>query len=348
MTVRSMVVERFGQPLVPADRPEPVPGPGEVVIRVLVCGLCRTDLKIVDGRMPFSARQVLPHVPGHEVVGEVAARGPGTALPVGQRVVVFNYWGCGRCPHCLAGEENLCDALRGWVGFTTPGGLQEYLTVPEGYLLPLPPNVTDPQGAAMSCALGTGYRAVVTRGAVRAGETVVVIGTGGVGLHALQFARAAGARTVAVDVGQAQLAAARQVGADLAVRPEEASGVSREVTGGRGADLVVDCVGSGASTALAVGLVRKGGRMVLVGYTTDEAHQPTIPTDQIVLREVSIIGSRYLTRPELARAIDLVGRGLVRPVISEVLELAEVNTALQRIREGRAAGRVVVRVAGAA
>jgi len=343
-----MVVERFGQPLVPAHRPEPTPGPGEVVIRVLVCGLCRTDLKIVDGQMPFSARQALPHVPGHEVVGEITALGPGSSLPLGQRVVVFNYWGCGRCPHCVAGEENLCDALRGWVGFTTPGGLQEYLTVPEDYLLALPPNVPDPEGAAMSCALGTGYHAVVTRGTVRAGETVIVIGTGGVGLHALQFARAAGARTMAVDIGDAQLAAARQVGADLAVRPEDAPAMSAEFTGGRGADLVVDCVGSGASTAQAVGLARKGGRVVQVGYTTAEAHQPVIPTDQIVLREVSIIGSRYLTRPELARAIDLVGRGLVRPVISEVLELAQVNVALQRIRAGRAAGRIVLRVSGAA
>jgi len=340
-----MVLEQFGQPLVPMDRPQPVPGPAEVLVRVLACGLCRTDLKIIGGQMPFSKTQALPHVPGHEVAGEVMALGPGTSLAVGQRVVVYNYWGCGRCPPCLSGEENLCDALRGWVGFTTPGGLQEYLVVPQDYLVPLPPNVSAVQGAAMSCALGTGYRAVVTRGGVRAGETVAILGAGGVGLHALQFARAAGARAVAVDLGQAQLATARKLAADLTARPEDAAARILELTAGRGADLVVDCVGTGGSTAHAMSLARKGGRVVQVGYTTDAAHYPPLPTDHVVLREVSVIGSRYLTRPELVRAVDLVARGLVHPVISEVLELAEVNAALERVRADRAVGRIVLRVA---
>lgn len=343
--MKSMALVAFGEPLLPMEIEAPEPGPGEVKIKVMACGLCRTDLKILEGQMPFSRGQRLPHIPGHEVGGEVVAAGPGVAIPVGQRVVVFNYWGCGQCPHCVAGEENLCDALRGWVGFTTPGGFQEYLVVPADHVLPVPSTVSPVESAAMSCALGTGYHAVVTRGRAQAGETVAVLGAGGVGLHALQCGRAAGARTIAVDLSEAKLDTARRVGADLAVAGPEAAAHVREATGGRGADLVVDCVGTGEATRQAIALVRKGGRIVQVGYTTDAGHYPTFPTDKLALLEVSIIGSRYITRPELARAIDLVARGIVRPVISEVMDLSEANTALDRVRADAAVGRIVLKVA---
>jgi len=316
-----------------------------VLVRVLACGVCRTDLKIVAGQMSFSRAQRLPHVPGHEVTGEVVAPGPGVQLPMGRRVVVYNYWGCGVCAHCVGGEEPLCDDLRGWVGFTTPGGFQEFLVVPASHVLPLPDSVPPEEGAAMSCALGTGYRAVITRGQARVGETVVVMGVGGVGLHALQFARLAGARTVAVDISEAKLLAARRLGADGVAMVEKAEAVVREATRGRGADLVVDCVGTGEATRRALTLLRKGGRIVQVGYTTDAAHYPVIPTDQTALHEIAIVGSRYVTRSELARAIDLVARGQVRPVISEVLDLAQANEALARVRADQAAGRIVLTVA---
>lgn len=343
--MRSMALVAFGASLVPMEREMPEPGPGEVLVRVLACGLCRTDLKILAGQMPFSRNQRLPHVPGHEVGGEIAATGPGVSMPLGQRVVVFNYWGCGHCPSCIVGEENLCDRLRGWVGFTTAGGFQEYLAVPADHVLPLPPTVTDVESAAMSCALGTGYRAVITRGRAKAGETVAIIGAGGVGLHALQCARAAGARAVAVDISAAKLDAARRVGADEAMNPQEAPALIREITGGRGADLVVDCVGTMDAGAQAVELVRKGGRIVQVGYTTDERHYPLMPTDRIALAEISVIGSRYITRPELTRAIALVARGLVRPIISDVLDLSQANEAIERVRADRAVGRIVLKVA---
>ncbi len=343
--MRSMAVVAFGKPLVPMELTTLDPGPGEVLVKVLACGVCRTDLKIVDGHMPFSQAQRLPHVPGHEVSGEVAATGPGGALPVGQRVVIFNYWGCGDCAYCIAGEENLCDALRGWVGFTTPGGFQEYLRVPADHVLPVPAHVSPIESAAMSCALGTGYHAVVTRGRVRPAETVVILGAGGVGLHALQFARVAGARTVAVDIDETKLVAARQLGAVEAVVASQAAVRVRELTDGHGVDLVVDCVGTKEATTHAAALTRKGGRIVQVGYTTDTDQYPVLPTDKVALHELSIIGSRYVTRPELSRAIDLVARGMVRPVISEVLELSKANEALHRVRTDRAVGRIVLKVA---
>lgn len=344
--MKSMAVVAFGEPLVPREVAMPQLREGEVMVKVLACGVCRTDVKIVGGQMSFSRTQRLPHIPGHEIAGEIVSLGPGVSAPLGQRVVVFNYWGCGRCPYCLAGQENLCDNLLGFVGFTTPGGFEEFLAVPASHVLPVPPTVSAVESAAMSCALGTGYHAVVTRGRVQAGETVVVLGAGGVGLHALQFARVAGCRTVAVDINPSKLVAARSLGASEALTPQEAQSRVPEMTGGRGADLVIECVGTGeATTQTALGLVRKGGRIVQVGYTTDPKHFPHLPTDAVALREVSLIGARYITRPELARAIELVGRGLVRPVISDVMDFSQANEALARVRADEAVGRIVLQVA---
>ncbi len=343
--MRNMAVVEFGKPLQPVPLETPEPGPGEVLVRVLACGVCRSDLKIAAGLMPFSAHQKLPHVPGHEICGEIAACGPGAQLPLGQRVVVHNYWGCGHCPYCVEGQENLCDALRGWVGFTSPGGFEEYLVVPADHVLPIPPHISPLAAATVSCALGTAYHAVVRRGSVQAGEVVAVVGTGGVGLYALQVAQAAGAKAVAVDVRPQSLQAAREVGARAVALPQEAEATVSALTGGRGADLVVDCVGTAPAFDLATRLARKAGRVVQVGYVTESPHYPPLPVDRVVLREIQITGSRYVTRPELARALNLLAEGLVRPVISHTLPLEQANEALEEVRVDRVVGRVVVRVA---
>ncbi len=346
--MRAMVVERYGQPLRLINLPAPVPGPGQVLVRVLGCGVCRSDLKVADGVMPFSATLPLPHVPGHEISGEVVALGPGARGRLGDPVVIYNYWACRTCVHCQAGEENLCLHLQGWVGFTTPGGFQEYLAVPDDCLLPLPPNIPVEHGGPLSCALGTAYHAVVARGGLEAGETVAVLGTGGVGLHAVQVARACGASVYAVDVHKHRLTAAREVGAREAFMA--GAGVAeqvREAAGGRGADLVVDTVGHHDSLLTATSLVRSGGRIVLVGYTTRADEYPPLPAERIVLGQIAVLGARYATRLELRRAFDLVARGLVRPIIAGEVPLEEANEAFAMVREDRVTGRVVVRVGDA-
>jgi D-arabinose 1-dehydrogenase-like Zn-dependent alcohol dehydrogenase len=343
--MRAMVVERYGEPLRPVDLPTPSPGPGEVLVRIVGCGVCRSDLKVVSGTMPFSATLRLPHVPGHEIAGEIAALGPGARGRVGERVIVYHYWACGRCAHCQAGEENLCLHLRGWAGFTTPGGFQEYLAVPDDCVLGLPPNIPTERGGPLTCALGTAYHSVVTRGGVRAGETVCLLGAGGVGLHAIQVARAAGARALAVDVQEHRLEAARAAGAeDAFLAGADAATRVRTATGGRGADLVVDTVGHHGSLQDGTALVRRGGRIVLVGYTARADEYPPLPSERAVLDELTVLGSRYATRRELRRALDLVGRGLVHPVVSGEVPLDRANEALAMVREDRSIGRVVVRI----
>ena len=345
--MRAMVVERYGAPLQMADLPMPSPGPRQVLVRIIGCGVCRSDLKVVAGAMPFSATLPLPHVPGHEISGEIVALGAGAQGRIGDRVVVFHYWACRTCAHCQAGEENLCTNLHGWAGFATPGGFQEYLAVPDDCVLPLPANIPSEHGGPLTCALGTAYHAVVSRGVLRAGETAVVLGAGGVGLQVVQIARASGASVFAVDVHPHRLQAAREAGADDAFPAGEAATARvRDVTAGRGADLVIDTVGHHGSLAASAGLVRTGGRIVVVGYTTLPDEYPVVPTERLVLGQLTVLGTRYATRLELRQALSLVARGLVHPVISGMVPLERANEALAMVREDRATGRVVVRVAG--
>src|SRR5207302_1402388 len=262
--MRAMVVERYGAPLQMADLPMPSPGPRQVLVRIIGCGVCRSDLKVVAGAMPFSPTLPLPHVPGHEISGEIVALGAGAVGGIGERVVVYHYWPCRACASCQAGEENLCTNLQGWVGFSSPGGFQEYLAVPDDCVLPLPANISPEHGGPLTCALGTAYHAVVGRGALRAGETAVVLGAGGVGLQVVQIARASGASIFAIDVQAHRLEAAREVGAQDAFPAGEAANEQvRAATGGRGADLVVDTVGQRGSLAASAALLRPGGRIVV-------------------------------------------------------------------------------------
>ena len=228
---------------------------------------------------------------------------------------------------------------------SSPGGFQEYLAVPDDCVLPLPDNVAPQRGGPLTCALGTAYHAVVTRGGLRAGESAVILGAGGVGLHAVQVARACGAAAYAVDVQAHRLAAAQEVGAFGAFPAgEEAGARVREATRGLGADLVIDTVGHHGSVIAAAALARSGGRIVEVGYTTLAEEYPPLPTERLVLGQLTVLGSRYATRRELRSAIGLVARGLVRPVISAEVPLEQANEALAMVAEDRATGRVIVRV----
>ncbi|MFQ5857472.1 MAG: alcohol dehydrogenase catalytic domain-containing protein [Anaerolineae bacterium] len=341
--MRAMAVTDYTAPLQLVDLPEPKVQPGLVLIRILACGVCYSDLKTARGHMPYSPTLRLPHVPGHEICGEVVEAGPDTGFQAGDRVVVYNYWSCGCCAYCRMGRENLCQALQGWVGFTTPGGFEEFLAVPADRLLPLPDGITSEQAATVSCATGTGYRAVVTRGRVQPGETVVVLGVGGVGLHALQVARAAGARPLAVDIDRRKLEAAERLGAaGVALAGEEATTLVRDHTAGLGADVVVDTVGHEETLRQAAELTRRGGRVIGVGYIVGGFSR--IPTDEFVLREIEFLGSRYVQRHELERVLRLVAAGQVQPVVDDVLPLEAANEALERLERGQVVGRIVLSI----
>ncbi len=335
-----MAVTAFGEPLRLIDYPDEAVPEGHALLRVLTCGVCHTDVKIARGRMPFSPRQRLPHVLGHEVLGEVLETNPPGLLGAGTRVVVYQYWGCGLCGPCRRGTEQLCTDLAGWVGFVDPGGYRERMSTPVERLLPVPDGVDPVHGAPMTCAIGTSVRAVTTRGAVRDGTRVVVIGLGGVGMHTAQVAMAVGGRTIGLDVHEPTVEAARALGVDA--RPADEIPNLRSELHGAGVDVVIDTVGTAESHAVANDLVRIGGRIVAVGY----ASGTTLGLDvrRLVLEEIEVVGSRYASREEMARGIQLVAEGLVRPVVGMVRRLEDANEVLEALEQGDLVGRGVLEI----
>jgi 2-desacetyl-2-hydroxyethyl bacteriochlorophyllide A dehydrogenase len=334
--MKAMGITRYGAPLEPIELPRTKVGAGEVTIAVEYCGVCGTDVKIVDGTLPFSAGLGLPHVPGHEVVGTVVDSDSAFSPAVGTRVVLYDYGTCGSCRSCLAGRETTCARLSRRIGFTDPGGFQEQLTVPASMAIPLPASIDPQAAAAISCAIGTAYRATVKLGRIVPGSTVAVFGAGGVGIHAIQIACAAGATVLAVEPSASRRDAALIAGASQVVSVTEVEELrSAEV------DLVVETSGSPDLSA-AIDVAAPGGRVVLVGYAP--GIRSGFDAQAAVLKEISLVGSRYATRTDLSNAIALIAAGRIKPVVSEVYPLSDANLAIAAVRSGIPLGRVAVAV----
>jgi len=339
-----MAVVDYTTPLRSIDREEPVLEPGHALLDVQTCGVCATDLKIVAGRMPFSNELRLPHVPGHEIFARVVRTEPPELVAAGARVVVYQYGPCRRCASCLRGDEVLCLDMRAWLGFVDPGGFQERIVAPVDRLIEVPTTVSAVEAAPLSCAVGTAYRSVVSRAAVRSGDAVAVIGLGGVGIHAAQVAVAAGASVIGLDVRDAALDAAVELGVRTirADDPDAARAMLTEHP--TGVDAVIDTVATDETTELAIEVIRRGGRIVDVGH--GPATRTSIPTRRLVLDEIQVMGSRYATRHEMARAIALVGQGRVRPIVGLTRPLDRAQEALDALANGEFVGRAVIDVAG--
>lgn len=327
-----------------ADMPKPRPAAGEVLIRVEACGVCRTDLKILAGKHASSARVVLPHIPGHEVSGTIAELGPGVSgFEEGDPVVVHIYETCGHCTYCLEGREMLCENLGRWVGFDSPGGMAEYVRCAARRVVKLPPGVAVQDLAILGDAIATGVRAVKTRGAVRAGQTVLLTGVGGVGIHALQAAVTLEASVIVADTSKDRLALALEYGAQhaLPAGPDLKEQV-KALTDGKGVDAAVDFSGNQSTVTAAAAALKPGGRLVLVGYEANT--NVLVPSQDLVLSELEVVGSRYCTIGELRTAAKMVAEGQIRPVIGARLPLAEANEALRLLRTSAVNGRIILTI----
>jgi alcohol dehydrogenase, propanol-preferring len=327
------------QPARLVDMPTPEPGPGEVLLRVAGAGLCHSDLHLMHwpaGALPYA----LPFTLGHEVAGVVAALGPGADGPEpGTPVLVYGPWGCGRCPACSVGAEMLCAGERcgRGAGLGRDGGLAEYVVVPSARLV-VPLDGLDPVAAAPLADAGlTPYHAIRRAlGALQPGAAAVVIGVGGLGHVAVQLLRAlSGARIGAVDVRESALALARAAGAEVALRSGD--GVAGDLRGALGAPaLVVDCVGSDATLALAGELVAPGGHVSIVGMAGGAfpMRRGGVPL------ETTVVISNWGTRAELAEVVALARAGIVELEVEPVALEAAIH-AYGRLERGEVQGRVV-------
>jgi alcohol dehydrogenase len=340
-----MVLTRYGAPLEPRELPTPPLQPGHALLEVLTCGVCFSDVKIVLGQMPFSAELALPHVPGHEICARVLETDPVGALETGTVVVVHNVSPCRTCDACRRGQENICRRPRARAGFTEPGGFQERTIAPLDRLAVVPAVVDPIHAAPLTCALGTAYRAVVTRGRIVPGARIAVLGLGGVGIHALQIASALGAQAIGIERSGRTLNFARALG--LTARHADDDALEAELLasmGAEGMDVVVDTVGRESTMRRADRLVRPGGRIVAVGYGLTESF--VLPSSRVALEEVELVGSRYVLRDELERVIRLVAEGRVQVIVDRVEPLVAAETAFALLEAGEVIGRIVLDVAG--
>ncbi|MCG3211923.1 MAG: alcohol dehydrogenase [Anaerolineae bacterium] len=340
--MKALVLEEFGGPLRLKELPPPEPGPGEVLVRVRACAVDQFDLTIRAGKL---AHARVPLILGHEIAGEVVGLGPGvTRWQPGQRVTSTLYLTCGRCRHCQTGRETICENFIGYVGIQTPGGYAEYTTVPEANLVELPESIPFAEGAILANAIGTPFHAFTKRMRLYPGEQIVITGAGGgVGLHAIQLARMMGARVLAVDIGPAKLEAANANGAEITIDPttHDFAQAARDWTHGRGVDAILELTGA-ATLPTSLRALGKGGRLVIVGFHTGSKF--AVEASQMVANEWEILGSRNVTKRELAEVTALVQAGQVRPVVSGVYPLAEAESLHTRLRQQQILGRVVLEI----
>ena len=327
---------RAGSPLSLDEVPVPAPGLDEVRVRVRAAGVCGTELHFTDG---LYAPSRVPMTLGHEAAGTVDAVGAQVDGWVeGDRVAVHYYLFCGRCRWCLAGRQNLCLTPRGVLAFTADGAFAEHVVVPAHCLVRLPDTLSFEQAAPLCCAGATAVHAL-TEAQVQPGEVVVVLGAGGVGLAAVQEARRRGAVVIAVSRSSARRTAALSAGAADAVDLQELPAAVGRLSGGQGADVVLELAGVRATLDLAVQVLGRRGRLVLVGYSADLL---TVSPLALVVAEQRVLSSVGNTYAELVAAVHLGGSGQLLPPVAATLPLAEVETALDLLRAGNVPGRVVL------
>jgi 2-desacetyl-2-hydroxyethyl bacteriochlorophyllide A dehydrogenase len=339
--MKAFLLKEYNHDLSLEEREDPVPGPSEVVLRVRACGVCGTDLKIVSGKIPPPI-VTLPHTPGHEIAGEVAAVGSSVKnISIGQKGIVYFYVSCKDCEMCRTGRENVCFSIRR-LGFELPGGFAEYVKIPAYNFCPVPEGLSLHDMAILPDALATSYHALKTMAEVKAGQDVLVMGVGGLGIHAVQIAKLMGARIFAVARREEPLKLAMEYGADIAVDSSKEGSPNRimEMTGGRGVDVVIENVGSSPSLKWSLHCLKRRGRLVLVGY--DPLDPYPLNAMEMHYNEWVLCGSRVSTKQELLEVIDLVQRGRIKPVISKQMEWQKANQAIQEIQKRTAIGRTVL------
>ncbi|HQZ94989.1 MAG TPA: zinc-dependent alcohol dehydrogenase family protein [Pyrinomonadaceae bacterium] len=311
--MRAAVFEGFQGPINIQNVADPMPSPTGVVLRVKACGLCRSDW---HGWMGNDPDIKLPHVPGHELAGEIVDLGSAIEkFKIGDRVTLPFVCGCGACEPCLAGDQQVCDH-QFQPGFTAWGGFAEYVAIEyaDANLVRLPVEIDFVTAASLGCRFATSYRAVVDQGKIKPEQWVAVHGCGGVGLSAIMIAAAFGARVIAVDIAEDKLEYARSIGAEVAIdsrygNPAEAI---LDITDG-GAHISIDALGHPDILMNSLASLRKRGKHIQVGIMEAGGHRPQIPIDKLIGRELEIIGSHGMQAHRYPGMLELIRIGKLEP-----------------------------------
>ncbi|WFU13432.1 alcohol dehydrogenase AdhP (plasmid) [Rhizobium sp. CB3090] len=338
--MRAAVVRAFGKPLVIEQVPIPIPGPGEVLVKVKACGVCHTDLHAVDGDWPI--RPILSFIPGHEVAGVVAALGPDvTNLKEGDAVgVAWLHDACQRCEYCESGWETLCEHQHN-TGYSCNGGFADYMIADASFVARLPNHIDFAEIAPILCAGVTSYKGLKETEA-QPGEWVAISGVGGLGHVGIQYAKAMGLKVIALDIAPEKLNLARMAGSDFAINAATPDAVAEvmKVTGGGAHGVLVTAV-SPAAFSQAISIARRKATISLVGLPPGQFATPIF---DVVLKRITLRGSIVGTRQDLDEAIAFAADRKVKAAISRA-PLEDINKVFANLKQGQVEGRVVLDMA---
>lgn len=309
-------------------------------VRIRANGVCATDVKLVDG---VGFHPELPFVPGHEPAGQVEEINSDMEKYrdyVGRRFVVHPHITCGECENCLSGRENVCLAVKGSLGISINGAFSEYVDVPLRNLIPVPDNMDFPSAALAGGVVAVPLLAIRNLGDL-VNRDVVVIGTGGLAMVAIQILKNAGSNVIVVGRKDEKLQMASKLGAAFAINSMQTDYVKdiKNYTRGIGADYVVDLAGDPKEVPVAINSLKRGGTFSVVGYSSSTVN---LDYKKIALDAIKIQGSRSYTRNDLRISVDLIKNHLVKPLISHRFPLESANEAISVVRSGTSMGRVIL------
>lgn len=339
--MRAAVFHAPHEPLTLEELPVPRPGPRDLLIQVAACGLCHSDLHYIDhGVKTF---KVPPLVLGHEASGTVVEVGPEVeGFARGDRVLAAPIIPCGTCRACLLGRANVCERLK-MFGNDVDGAFAEYLVAPAGVCFPLPDTIPLHEASIISDAVTTPWHGVRNRARVRAGETVAIFGCGGVGLNAVQIAALLGGTVIAVDVSEEKLEWACRLGAVETVNPLATPDVPKTIRrlSGGGVDVAIEAIGRPQTQEQAFASVRNGGRLVLMGFSSESM---ALNAGRTTYREMEVIGTLGCRPVDFPPVIELVRQGKLQvvPLVTGRFPLAEINAGFDTLRSGRGIRNIVV------
>ncbi len=342
--MRAVYYESFQQQPVVTTLPDPTPSAGGVVVKVEATGLCRSDW---HGWMGHDGDIKLPHVPGHEWAGTIAAVGRDVRnWNVGDRVTAPFVVGCGYCGECSSGHQHICDN-QVQAGFSAWGSFAQFVAIEyaDTNLVGLPEEMKFKTAAALGCRFVTSFSAVIDKGRVKPGEWVAVHGCGGVGLSAIMIASAMGAQVVAVDLTDEKLAFAQKLGATAVVNASQAKvpNAIRDLTGG-GADVSIDALGHSATAMNSVRCLRKRGRHIQVGLMLAEHARAAMPMDRIISHELEIKGSHGMQAHRYGEMFRMIASGFLAPqkLVNKTIKLDEAPAALMAMDQFQGHGITVI------
>jgi alcohol dehydrogenase len=344
-SMRAAIYQQFREPLSVQNVSDPAPPDDGVVIAVKATGICRSDW---HGWMGHDPDIRLPHVPGHELAGVVAAKGKlVTRWNVGDRITVPFVCACGSCRPCRTGNQQICDH-QFQPGFTHWGSLAEYVAIHRAdlNLVGLPDELGFETAASLGCRFATSFRAVVDQGRVTEGQWVAVHGCGGVGLSAIMIARALGAQVIAIDIAEEKLVLASSIGANTTLNARVHTDIPaavRDRTRG-GADVSIDALGSPQTCFNSIACLAKRGKHIQVGLLLADQSRPALPMDQVLSKELEILGSHGMQAHRYPAMLQMISAGALQPgkLVGRTIGLEESVTVLPHMDRDSSLGVTIV------